>query len=263
MAKSCSFVVKTPTKSLKTDNAKTALEAFSNSILNNVLKVTINQAGARLTTQKERDLTVTATFFQRVCARTPLDEDYTYIVVNEDGEEEERTHTADENQCRYDWYIEKKGKRVTAGDIHDSYSDVFDVVNNAQSIKAIETYLKFEFGNAIYEDDEFVIGNENDHFSTLEYGEYEADGDIKVGEKYKHGVKNRHSVQAPVGMYRITRMELESLKRKVAKTPVATRFKRQKAMSKDFTKDQLKRLLSQFKANRTLKLSDIKRYLNI
>lgn len=255
MAKSCSFVVKTPTKSLKTDNAKTALEAFSNSILNNVLKVTINQAGARLTTQKERDLTVTATFFQRVCARTPLDEEYEYA--------KGRVHTPDDNQCRYDWYIEKKGKRVTAGDIHDSYSDVFDVVNNAQSIKAIETYLKFEFGNAIYEDDEFVIGNDNDHFAILEYGGYDKDGTIKEGPEYEHGVKNKHSVQAPVGMYRITRMELEALKRKVAKTPVATRFKRQKAMSKDFTKDQLKRLLSQFQANRTLKLSDIKRYLNI
>lgn len=255
MAKSCSFVVKTPTKSLKTDNAKTALEAFSNSILNNVLKVTINQAGARLTTQKERDLTVTATFFQRVCARTPLDEEYEYA--------KGRVHTPDDNQCRYDWYIEKKGKRVTAGDIHDSYSDVFDTVNNAQSIKAIETYLKFEFGNAIYEDDEFIIGNNNDHFAILEYGGYDKDGTIKEGPEYEHGVKNKHSVQAPVGMYRITRMELESLKRKVAKTPVATRFKRQKAMSKDFSKDQLKRLLSQFKANRTLKLSDIKRYLNI
>lgn len=255
MAKSCSFVVKTPTKSLKTDNAKTALEAFSNSILNNVLKVTINQAGARLTTQKERDLTVAATFFQRVCARTPLDEEYEYA--------KGRVHTPDDNQCRYDWYIEKKGKRVTAGNIHDSYSDVFDTVNNAQSIKAIETYLKFEFGNAIYEDDEFVIGNNNDHFAILEYGGYDKDGTIKEGPEYEHGVKNKHSVQAPVGMYRITRMELESLKRKVAKTPVATRFKRQKAISKDFSKDQLKRLLSQFKANRTLKLSDIKRYLNI
>lgn len=255
MAKSCSFVVKTPTKSLKTDNAKTALEAFSNSILNNVLKVTINQAGARLTTQKERDLTVTATFFQRVCARTPLDEEYEYA--------KGRVHTPDDNQCRYDWYIEKKGKRVTAGDIHDSYSDVFDTVNNAQSIKAIETYLKFEFGNAIYEDDEFIIGNNNDHFAILEYGGYDKDGTIKEGPEYEHGVKNKHSVQAPVGMYRITRMELEALKRKVAKTPVATRFKRQKAMSKDFTKEQLKRLLSQFKASRTLKLSDIKRYLNI
>lgn len=263
MAKSCSFVVKTPTKSLKTDNAKTALNAFVESIEKNAYTVALEQAGARWKTQKERDFVVVSTFFQRVCARTPLDEDYTYIVVDKDGKEEEREHFADENQCRYDWFVEKNGKRVTAGDIHDSYSDVFDTVNNAQSIKAIETYLRFEFGDAIYKSGEFIIGNENDHFSTLEYGEYEADGDIKVGEKYKHGVKNQHSVQAPVGMLRITRMELESLRKNAAKTRLSKRFRQQKAMKKDFSKDQLKRLLSKFKENQEIELSDIKEFLNI
>lgn len=252
----CTFSVKTPKTTLTTTNSKKALQAFEDSIMNNALNFTLQQIGVRAKTAKERDLTVVATFFQRVCARTPLDEEYEYA--------EGKLHTPDENQCRYDWFVEKNGKRVTAREIQGAYSDVFDTVNDSGSITAVITYLKNEFGDVIYEDGGFEIGNHNDHFATLEYGGYKEDSEkINKGPEYEHGVKNKHSVQAPVGMLRITQMELDSLKKSPAITRLSKRFRQQKVMGRDLTKDQLKRLLSKFKASKRLKLSDIKEYLNI
>lgn len=253
----CTFTVKTPKTTFRKSKSADAMKLFREEIEKNAVAHVVNNIGTWVKTQKNRDLTTVATFFQRVCARTPLDE--RYDTGNIDSFGRPIIHEPDEDQCRYDWYVQRGSKKILAREIYEAYPDVFDTVNDKKSIQAIATYLNFEFD--IYNNDEYVIGNENKHFATLEYGGYTTiESEVKEGEKYEHGIKNQRSVQAPYGMLRITQMELESIKNKVAKTPDTERFKRQK-VNKVPNEQVLKRLVSKLKTNGKIELSDIKEYL--
>lgn len=265
--KAVTFTIKIPHRTLLPNDAVEANVAFYQEIEKRAVKETVNQISRFVRWKNRQALEIVATFFQRVCARTPIDENYTFIYTNKQGETQLVKHNADKITCRYDWFIELSGKRVYASDIKDVYKDIFGTVNDKGSIENIKTYLLTEFGNDIVRQKEglpFIIGNENPYFATLEYGGYEKDGDIKAPSKLApegHGVLNKHSVQAPTGMLRITQMELERLFRE--SNAKVRNYKNEKGVQKNFSNKELEFLVSKFKASKRLPLEDIKRFIKL
>lgn len=213
---------------------------------------------------------IAATFFQRVCARTPLDEKYMTEKVNMNtGESSWREHIPDDDRCRYDWFITDGKQELFAGDIADRIPSVFDSYNDKAAICATADMIKKTF-DLTSDRVRLTIGNNNGHFSLLEYGNDEWDKDTAhpaEGELYEHGVRNRRSVQAPAGMYRITRMELSKIISEVRKSngsfsDAAYRM-RNDGTEKVLSAQQLDSLMRSFRASRTLRLSDLKRYVRL
>lgn len=259
-----SFRIKTPHSSIETTDSKKAFKEFYEEIERRSFGISFQKLSDSVTIAENRHRKIIATFFQRVCARTPLDEKYV-VYVKESGEEV--YHIPNDQRCRFDWYIECNGKRVTGEDLVKRKSDVFNDYNNSESIKFIYDTLKSNFSDL----DKCVIGNNNPYFAILEYGGYEKDSSEKQGivEKpfetgEKHGVKNLHSVQAPVGMLRVTQMELEEIARTSDRDTVSQRFrKRGTYAGKNLSKTQLKKLISKFKASKRLPLKDIKTFIEV
>lgn len=265
--KSVTFTIKTPHRTLQPKDAVKANATFCQEIEKRAIKESVNQVSKFVRWKNRQALEIVATFFQRVCSRTPIDEDYTFMYINTKGESHLIKHNADKVTCRYDWFIELNGKRVYASDIQGAYSDVFDTVNNKSSIEGVKTYLQFEFGSDIVKQKEglpFVIGNENYYFATLEYGGYKKDSEAKAPSKKApegHGVLNKHSVQAPTGMLRITQMELERLFSE--STAKVRDYKNEKSVRKNYSDKELEQLLLNFKASKRLPLEDIKRFIKL
>ena len=147
------------------------------------------------------------------------------------------THKPDKgvhSAARYDWFITDGNKTVSAQDFPKK---LFDVVNDKSAIDAIEKKFrsffaprlaKTNFETALKTIDSLYIKNDNPHYYVLEFGggyRWPENGTIKDGPKYEHGVENRHSVQAPVGMYRITEMELQRESNRKVSTNLAKRYK--------------------------------------
>lgn len=264
MSKRVTLKIKTPTKTYSYDNYVKNASEIQKEIEKNAATVALRGFSLRAKTLKEQELSVISTFFQRVCSRTPIDEEYEIgkAYRNKEGVLIERIHKPDEITCRYDWYVEKNGVKVTAEEIHDAYNNVFDVVNNPDSVNQIRTYLSFIFD--VYADGDYVVGNNNPYFATLEYGGYKNDGNIKQGDEKEHGVKNKHSIQAPVGMLRITQAELkQSSYNKFAKSSITSRFKGRKNYSQSVPSDaKLKDLISVMKKGK-IPYSDIKRFMEV
>lgn len=173
---------------------------------------------------ERRQFLIIAIFFQRLCARTPFDEEY-HTKHAPNG-----VHKPDNDYTRYHWYIKMgNNKPVYASDMIGAIGfDVFEKFNDEASIKAIQDYLMKRFeGKKLYKN--FYIKNDADieKFNLLEYGGYKTPRypRIKKGKKYKHGLKNGHSVQAPAGMMRITKGELLSIVESTAKKPLAYRYR--------------------------------------
>lgn len=258
MARSpCTFTIKTPHSDIKLKDRVKFNDIFQDEIEKRAINVSIENSGRKIKEAFDKNLQVAAIFFQRVCARTPLDEDY-FVGFSEDGQE--IWHKADKIQCRMDWYVTFKGKTLKASQVTDEFPDAFDDYDDKEAIENIADLMKDKFGDIVTEDCNFIFGNDNPHFATLEYGGYKKDGEIKIGPTgIEHGIENKHSVQAPVGMLRITQMELESMY-KLAKP--SSRYKKFSGRSNRRLSDaELKKLLKKFKASKRLPLSDIKRYI--
>ena len=239
-----SIVVKTPTRTWTARQGVLYGEIFEKQIENNVSKVVLNhiasikKSGTNYEAVIEQRLHIFAVFFQRVVSRTPLDEKYTWYEENpKTGNMVKKTHKPDKgvhSAARYDWYITDGEKKVSANDFPKK---LFDVVNDKKAIEEIEKKFKSSFAprlaktnasKALNVLDLLYIKNDNPHYYVLEFGggyRWPKNGEIKDGPKYQHGVENEHSVQAPVGMYRITEMELQRESNRKVTTNLAKRYK--------------------------------------
>jgi hypothetical protein len=143
-------------------------------------------------------------------------------------------HIPDKSVCQDDWYITDGKTKITAKQMKAVDENMFWNVNDKYSVNEIKQIIKEKFN--VTDKTDFVIGNNNDHFKTLEEGceNWKKDGisahktiGSKKGLKRDHGVKNQHSVQAPVGMWRITMAELEVMKNSAATSPLSSRYRAQ------------------------------------
>lgn len=256
--------IKTPHSTVTAKNMTMTADLFYEEIEQRAFGIAVNQLAENMNTAINRWYTIIGTFFQRVCARTPLDEKY----IN--GVKEDGTlifHYPNKVRCRFDWYIECQGVQVTAFEIVQKKPDVFNEYNNSANITFIVNYLKEQFKETDFT--KCTIGNDNPYFATLEYGGYDHDTAPRQGivenpweTGEKHGIKNKHSIQAPMGMLRITQMELESIINSSAKTSASKRYRGQRT-SKLPSDVRMKQLIKQFKASKRLPLSDIKRYIDL
>lgn len=264
------FRLKTPHTTLKTNYYDKAAEILAEETSKRSVKIIMPNLTNSLKVAINRSISIASIFFQRVCSRTPMDADYSFTIVGKDGETHTITHKADDRQCRLDWFLECNNKKITARELAEQKEDIFDKYNDKESIDFIKDILIERFKDDMLNGDINInIGNLNPYFATLEYGGYDKDSATKYdkgrrphGIDNKHGIKNLHSVQAPVGMLRITQMELASLAQTAYKTPLATRFRRQ-ATERDLSDEKLKSLLAKFKASKRLPLKDIKGYLGL
>lgn len=269
-SKFVTFTLKTPHTTLKTEYFQKATELLSSETEKRCVKVIMPKLTESVKIAVNRSISLASTFFQRVCARTPMDADYIFDWVDKEGNVHKLKHKADDRQCRLDWFLEYKNKRITARELVEKKEDIFDDYNDKNSIEFIKNILIDEFKDDLLSGDiNISIGNLNPYFATLEYGGYEKDSKTKLdsgrnphGIDNKHGVKNKHSVQAPTGMLRITQMELDSLAKSSAKAPLATRFRNQ-STQRELSDERLKSLISKFKASKRLPLKDIKGYLGL
>lgn len=259
------FTIKTPQKNTTSYNKKDAIKLLKDTVNENVAKVAINNLILSTTSSYDININILATFFQRVCARTPIDETYTYTYKGK-----EHTHKANKIQCRMHWYIKDKGKRVSSWMMRrDLGKNIFDKVNDKQSIKKIANYLKSIFPSftekvIIGNDVDDVMGSGKGYFNKLEYGGYKQYIPPRKGTgDVMHGVRNEHSVQAPVGMLRITMMELEYIKDSCMKEFSLKKYKNKVVPIKQRNNRKLKDLVSFFASNNKFNLNDIRRYIGV
>lgn len=277
-------IVKTPTRTWTPRQGVLYGDIFEKQIENNASAIALKNiaelsaSGSNYESVIDQRISIFATFFQRVVSRTPLDEKYTWKELNEKtGRMNKHTHIPDKgfhSQCRYDWFITDGEVTVSAQDFPKKY---FDIVNDKAAIEGIKKKFKSTFAprlskknveTALETLEGLYIKNDNPHYAVLEYGggyRWPMNGTIKEGHKYKHGVENNHSVQAPVGMYRITEMELLRESNRKVKTNLAKRYKgngltkRSKLQKVPSDKD-LEDFWKLMKKKK-IRYSDIKRYL--
>lgn len=201
---------------------------------------------------KKRIIKLAAILFDRLCSRTPMDEDYRGILIKEVTNKStgERTskeisvkHHADKNFCRLDWEIQIGPRKITAWELWRSNNSLFEVYNKSKDIDYIADYFEYNFKNVDLKFfDVLQVENMNDHFAKLEFGEYkQSDGQIFSGRKYEHGLKNHHSVQAPNGMMRLTLAELDRISQGSRVKSLSRRYRNQRT-SKVLNRTQLKSL---------------------
>ena len=151
----------------------------------------------------ERNLYAAAVFFQRVVSRTPLDEDYVH-----GG----KTHRADGDAVRDFWAASHGRSRITAGEMRESYGISFIKFNDPAEIDTIHMIFRSYFKERRRIVRSINIQNDHERFVELEYGGYGGNPTVpKQGEHYEHGIINRHSVQAPFGMLRVTQAEFKDI----------------------------------------------------
>lgn len=277
MANAINITVRTPKKTWRIKDYKEMNNKFQDQLKKNVATVVLNKMAESADVVKMQTLNIVAVFFQRVVSRTPLDEVYYEEVETEFGTEF-IIHVPDNNQCRYDWKLKLGQKEITSGDIKEALGEgVFERVNNQESINAIKEYLLSVFGKytkdgSIRDFRKITIWNDNPHFDVLEYGgnspnakkanNWPLNSEPKKGVKYEHGVTNYHSVQAPVGMLRITQLELTRSSFSTAKSPLANRYKGTKNQRAKVPSDfMLNSLLKKVEQGGILYFEDIERYI--
>lgn len=184
-------------KKLRNDRA--AADAVLERIEDAVSQAVVRAVDTGIAISNTQKLYIAATFFQRVVARTPVDEEYTQA----DG----TPHVPDEDSVRDDWYIAYGSKTMRS----TQFAGCFDTVDDKGSIDRIARALVsgIKTSRIIRQ---IRIYNTNPRFSQLEYGEYRfSSGRISSGPKRKHGVVGGFSVQAPSGMLRITESEIDQI----------------------------------------------------
>ena len=264
-----SITIKTPTRTIPlTAKSRTQLK-FYNELENNVSKICLGKFAQSIEKNYEDQIAVIATFFQRVVARTPLDERYERVVQTKNGEKVIQ-HIPDEEICREHWYIEEshgKTKMYSRTLIRGGLE--FNVVNDSEEINAIKDKLKSKYPLKRFlkanEAPDFTVANDCKHFTRLEFG-YSAwnhDTNPVAGDMREHGVKNKHSVQAPVGMLRITEAELESIKRRPSLRSLRSRYKGGTAMKVTPSDKKLQEFYKLLKKSHRVRYADIKKYLEV
>lgn len=263
-----SITIKTPTRTIPlTAKSRTQLKFYSE-LENNVSKICLNRFAQSIEKSYEDQIAIIATFFQRVVARTPLDERYERVVQTKNGEKVIR-HIPDEEICREHWYIEEshgKTKMYSRTLIRGGLD--FNVVNNSEEINAIKDKLKSKYPLKRFltanEAPDFTVANDCKHFTRVEFGysawKHDTEPVTGIGGR-EHGVKNKHSVQAPVGMLRITEAELESIKRKPSLRSLRSRYKGGTAMKVTPSDKKLQEFYKLLKKSHRIRYADIKKYL--
>lgn len=179
---------------------------------------------------RTRIIKIAAIFFDRVCSRTPMDEDYRKQLVKEDGEKVYIQHKADKEFCRLRWELKIGPKTFTSYELWRSKNSLFENYNDSSDIDYIFDYLWKNLENTKLGDLknlEFI--NTSKYFDYLEFGEYkQASSEIASGRKYEHGLQNHHSVQAPNGMSRLTLAELDRIASSTATRSLERRFRGQR-----------------------------------
>lgn len=265
-----SITIKTPTRTIPlTAKSRTQMKFFGE-LENNVSKICLGRFAQSIEKSYEDQIAVIATFFQRVVARTPLDERYERVVQTKNGEKVIR-HIPDEEICREHWYIEEshgKTKMYSRTLIRGGLE--FNVVNDSEEINAIKEKLKSKYPLKRFlkadEAPDFTVANDCKHFTRVEFGysawKHDTEPVIGAGGR-EHGVKNKHSVQAPVGMLRITEAELESIKRRPSLRSLRSRYKGGTAMKVTPSDKKLQEFYKLLKKSHKVRYADIKKYLEV
>lgn len=263
--------IKTPTKNWDVKKKVEFNEIFANEITSKVAMVVLPQLSRFAQAAINRQISIMATFFQRVVARTPVDEGYKrsdkMIKDRKTGRLKPDYHIPDYSVCRDAWYITDGQKKITAAQMRNIDRDLFWDINNKHAINEIKKILKQTFN--ITDKTVFTIGNNNDHFKGLEEGFEDWEHDRIVvkkgtgGIKRDHGVKNKHSIQAPVGMWRITMAELEVIKNSNAISPLTSRYRSQnkRIMDRVPSNKQLSQFVKLLQTKGYIEYKDIERYL--
>ena len=263
-----SITIKMPKRSINLTAGKKKQIQFFDELENNVSRVCLGTFSKNIEKNYEDQIAVIATFFQRVVARTPLDERYERVIQTKNGEKIIR-HIPDEEICREHWYIEEshgKTKMYSRTLIRGGLE--FNIVNNSEEINAIKEKLKAKYPLKRFlkanESPDFTVANDCKHFTRLEYGysSWKNDTEPVVGDGGReHGVKNKHSVQAPVGMLRITEAELDSIRRKPSVKSLRSRYKGGLALQVTPSEKKLKEFYKLLKRSHRIRYADIKKYL--
>lgn len=218
----------------------------------------------------DRQISIMATFFQRVVARTPIDERYAVTYTRKDGTTRTTYHKKDTIVAQNDWYITDGKTKMTAGQMKTIDKDLFWNVNEKYSIDKIKKILKEKFD--VTPDTNFEVGNDNPHFELLENGNERwlndglTAGKIRTEKetvRREHGVQNKHSIQAPVGMMRISLAELELMKQSNVKSPLTSRYRSQygRIQHRPPNRKKLEQFMKLLEKRGDLKYDDIKEYL--
>lgn len=256
MGMTIGLVVQGPVKKINKSDIRKAKEYgkhISEVVDTSVVGLSVKETlGKSAVLTKKRIIKLAAVFFDRVCSRTPMDENYKGTLIKEvtdktTGEKTSREisieHHADKDFCRMDWEIQIGPRKITSFELWRSNNSLFEKYNNSKDIDYIADYFEYNFkGVDLRYFDTLQIENMNDHFATLEYGRYKkAETQIFSGRKYEHGVKNHHSVQAPQGMLRETLVELDRISQGSRVKSLSRRYRNQRT-SKTLNETQLKSL---------------------
>ena len=159
----------------------------------------------------EKSIRVAAIFFQRVVARTPVDENYTVAIVNNKTGEYLK-HWKDSNCVKNSWKLIIK-KQIFS--IANFSGCKFETVGDENDIDIIYKTILNAIGSSSTNIPKFYLTNTNDHFDILEYGKYKRSRgrmDVDDGNHDRvHGVVDGYSLQAPAGMYRLSLAEMPQI----------------------------------------------------
>lgn len=220
--------------------------------------------------QKLRSCFLAAVFFQRVCARTPVDEGYTKTEYH--GVPINPVHYPDDDYVRDAWKAKCNGRTVSAKTLRHEYGIFFETFNDEKEINAIFNVFRERFLNSPRAAKKHItinIENTHERFAMLEYGGYQKGSDgVKKGEwsdytggqgAHYHGLVNGFSVQAPYGMFRITEAEFQKMTLKTSTEYLIRNYvKRSQRAAKVPSKSKIKSLRN-ILGKRKLKDSDIEK----
>ena len=221
-------------KTVTTKNTKDVSKLIRKHLNDEVVKVAAPAIALTAREVTERNLYAAAVFFQRVVSRTPLDEDYVY---------KGKVHKADNDVVRDCWTASYGQRKITAKELRESYGVEFMKFNDTADIDTIYMVFRSIFTRKFGAVRQIFIENNHNRFVELEYGGYKTYSTVpKEGPNYEHGILNKHSVQAPYGMLRITQAEFKEIvlnakssslvrgyaqkSQRLAKVPSAAKMKR-------------------------------------
>lgn len=264
-----SITVKAPTKTISLRAKQTDRIDFFESMEKNISNVVLGRLALTFDKEYERLISVMAVFLQRLIVRTPLDDYYDREYVDKEGNLVIEHHKPDLEVCREHWIVEDKnglgfGWNSKNTDVRFGYT----ILGDKSEIDEIKAKLMRHFPLSVYKRNgklpDFEVSNNCVHFSRLEYGykKWKNDTDPVVDKNGReHGVQNQHSVQAPVGMLRITQMELESIKRSPSVRPLTARYKAGGNLRVTPSDKKLNEFWKMLKKGKKLRYADIKRYV--
>lgn len=263
-----SIVIKTPTRSINLTTKKEDQVLFFNEIENNIAKMCIGALSISAKKAYEDQISIIATFFQRLVARTPVDENYEKVYVTKDGEQKVVKHKPDREVCREHWFIEetKSGKKLYSKELFASPFS-FSIVNDTKEINQIKAAIMAMCPMSQDASPSFAVGNDSRHFERLEYGYslWKNDTGVSIGTDIfrEHGVQNKHSVQAPVGMLRITQAEFESIRKRPSTKSLRSRYRSGVRTSTVPSEKKLREFVKIMKKSHRIKYADIKRFIEV